>query len=227
MMRVHLVGGLLAGVLALGGGLLGGVPMAAAPQQAAAPAEDIKSPGPSAARYPKNAAEFDEYFNKIKNWGRWGKDDELGTLNLITDAKRKQAASLVKVGQAVGLAHSPITETTPDNPSPFKHTMNRGFTTDTYEVSYHGYAHSHMDALCHILYKDQTYNGFAKADINTEKGCTKLSIQNMRNGYVTRGILLDIPRLRGVRWLESGEAVTRAELEAWDLEQELRRAFAR
>ena len=65
--------------------------------------------------------------------------------------------------------------------------MNQGFTTDTYRVSYHGYAHSHIDALCHILYKDQTYNGYARADVNTEKGCTKLGIDNLKHGVVTRG----------------------------------------
>ena len=152
----------------------------------------------------------------MSNWGRWGKDDELGTVNLITEAKRKQAASLVKVGMAVGLAHPPLTDKTLDNGSPFEHTMNRGFTTDTYRVSYHGYAHSHMDALCHILYKGQTYNGYATADINTEKGCTKLSINTFRNGYVTRGILMDIPRLKGLPYLEPGTPVFVEDLEAWE-----------
>ena len=60
-------------------------------------------------------------------------------------------------------------ETAEDNTSPFEHTMNRGFTTDTYKVSYHGYAHSHIDALCHILYKDQTYNGYPRGEINIRK----------------------------------------------------------
>jgi kynurenine formamidase len=189
---------------------------AAQPAQPPPPSEPILGPGPSAARYPKNAEEFDEYFKKVSNWGRWGKDDERGALNLITEAKRKQAASLVKVGAAVGLAHSPITERTADNTNPFEHTMNRGFSTDTYRVSYHGYAHSHMDALCHILYKGQTYNGFSQADINTEKGCTKLGIQNMRNGYVTRGILIDIPRLKGLPYLEPGTPVFVEDIEAWE-----------
>ena len=65
--------------------------------------------------------------------------------------------------------------------------MLRGNNMDRYAVSYHGYAHSHIDALCHILYKDQTYNGYARADVNTDKGCTKLGIQNLKNGIVTRG----------------------------------------
>ena len=85
--------------------------------------------------------------------------------------------------------------------------MNRGFTTDTYRVSYHGYAHSHIDALCHILYKDQTYNGYARAEVNTEKGCTKLGIDNLKQGVITRGILIDIPRLKGVPYLEPGTPV--------------------
>lgn len=97
-----------------------------------------------AARSPRNAEEFDALFKTISNWGRWGKDDQLGSANLVTPEKRKQAAGLVKSGVSVSLAHNPITETAPDNPLPFEHTMNRGFVTDTYRVSYHGYAHSHI-----------------------------------------------------------------------------------
>ena len=133
---------------------------------------------PAPSRAPRNVAEFDELFRQVSNWGRWGKDDQLGAANLITDAKRKQAAGLVKNGVSVSLAHNAITEKAVDNPSPFEHTMNPGFFMDTYKVSYHGYAHSHIDALCHILYKDQTYNGYARAEVNTEKGCTKLGIDN-------------------------------------------------
>ena len=141
---------------------------------AAAPAPAILSPGAAAARTPTTAEEFDAYFKQVSNWNRWGPADELGAANLITDAKRKQAASLVRLGRAVGLAHSPLTVKDLDNASPFEHTMNKpGFSMDTYRVSYHGYAHSHLDALCHILYKDQTYNGYARADVNTETGCSE------------------------------------------------------
>ena len=167
-------------------------------------------------RYPRNAEEFDELFHKISNWGRWGKDDQLGSANLVTTAKRKQAVALVKSGVTVSLAHNPLTERAEDNANPFEHTMLRGFSMDRYSVAYHGYAHSHIDALCHILYKDQTYNGFARADVNTEKGCTKLGIDNLKNGIVTRGVLVDIPRLRGVEYLEPGTAVYVEDLEAWE-----------
>ena len=175
-----------------------------------------QAPAAASARAPRNAAEFDELFQSVKNWGRWGANDQLGAANLVTDAKRRQAAALVKTGLTVSLAHNPITEAADDNASPFEHTMNRGFTTDTYRVSYHGYAHSHIDALCHILYKDQTYNGYARADVNTEKGCTKLSIDTLKQGVITRGILIDIPRLKGVPFLEPGTAIYPEDVEAWE-----------
>jgi len=185
-------------------------------QAAQAPAAPVMTPGAAAARMPSNGDEFDAYFKKIANWGRWGPADELGALNLVTADKRRQAAALVRTGHAVGLAHSPLTQKDLDNASPFEHTMNRGFTTDVYRVMYHGYAHSHMDTLCHILYKDQTYNGYARADVNTEQGCTKLGIQNFRNGYVTRGVLMDIPRLKGLPYLEPGTPIFVEDLEAWE-----------
>jgi kynurenine formamidase len=165
---------------------------------------------------PRNAAEFDELFQSVKNWGRWGAHDQLGAANLVTDATRRRAAALVRTGLTVSLAHNPITGPADDNASPFEHTMNRGFTTDTYRVSYHGYAHSHIDALCHILYKDQTYNGYSRAEVNTEKGCTKLSIDSLKQGVITRGVLIDIPRLKGVPYLEPGTAIYAEDVEAWE-----------
>ena len=168
------------------------------------------------ARAPRNVAEFDELFKQVSNWGRWGKDDQLGAANLVTEAKRKQAAALVKNGISVSLAHNALTEKAVDNPSPYEHTMLPGLFMDNYRVSYHGYAHSHIDALCHILYKDQTYNGYPRAEVNTDKGCTKLGIDNLKNGVVTRGVLIDIPRLRNVPYLEPGTPIYVEDLEAWE-----------
>lgn len=168
------------------------------------------------ARSPRNADEFDALFRQVSNWGRWGKDDQLGSLNLVTPAKRKQAAALVREGISVSLAHNPLTERAEDNNNPFEHTMLRGNNMDRYAVTYHGYAHSHIDALCHFLYKDQTYNGFARADVNTDTGCAKLGIENLKQGIVSRGILIDIPRLRGVESLEPGTAIYAEDVEAWE-----------
>ncbi|MGQ0732264.1 MAG: cyclase family protein [Acidobacteriota bacterium] len=171
--------------------------------------------GPSS-RAPRNAAEFDALFEQVKNWGRWGPRDELGAANLVTEAKRRQAVALARTGLTVSLAHNPLTDKADDNGSPFEHTMNKGFTTDTWRVSYHGYAHSHLDALCHILYKDQTYNGYARAEVNAEKGCTRLGIHHLKQGVITRGILLDVPALKGVPFLEPGTAVYQEDVEAWE-----------
>src|SRR5262245_7911710 len=176
-------------------------------------AERISSQAP---RAPRNSEEFDTLFQQVKNWGRWGADDQLGSVNLVTAATRKRAIALAKDGLTVSLAHNPLTEKADDNASPFEHTMNPGFSTDTYRVSYHGYAHSHLDALCHILYKDQTYNGYARAAVNTDKGCTRLGIDNLKQGVVTRGVLLDIPRLKGVPYLEPGTAIYQEDVEAWE-----------
>jgi len=169
-----------------------------------------------AGRAPRNQAEFDTLFQQVKNWNRWGADDQLGSANLVTAAKRKQAIALVRAGTTVSLAHNPLTERADDNSNPFEHTMLRGNNMDRYAVSYHGYAHSHIDALCHILYKEQTYNGYARAEVNTDKGCTKLGIQNLKDGIVTRGVLVDIPRLRNLPYLEPGTPIYVEDLEAWE-----------
>jgi len=186
--------------------------------QAATPGQKQMS-APSAARFPKNVDEYEQMFEEIKNWGRWGPDDQLGAANLITDEKRKQALALAKLGRVIGLAHQLLTEPAADNSSPFEHTMSLGsdaFTMDTYKVFYHGFGHSHLDALCHLFHKGQTYNGYPAAEVNTAKGCTKLGVENLRNGVVTRGILIDIPRLRNVPYLEPGTPVFVEDLEAWE-----------
>ena len=175
-----------------------------------------QAPAPAGNRSPANADQFDQLFQQVKNWGRWGAEDQLGAVNLITAAKRKQALSLPRTGQTVSLAHNPLLDKAEDNALPFEHTMNAGFTTDTYRVSYHGYSHSHLDALCHILYKNQTYNGYAREVVNTAKGCTKLGIDNLKQGIITRAVLLDIPRLKGVPYLEPGTAIYQEDVEAWE-----------
>jgi kynurenine formamidase len=180
-------------------------------------------------RVPRNATEFDELFQRVSNWGRWGKDDQLGSANLVTAAKRQQAIALVKDGVSVSLTHNPLSERAEDNRSPFEHTMNPPTSQppwlglgDTYRVSYHGFAHSHIDALCHIMYKDRSYNGYARTDVETERGCTRLGVENLKNGIITRGILLDIPRLKNLPYLEPGTPIYIEDLEAWETKAGLR-----
>ena len=167
--------------------------------------------------YPRNAEEFDALFQEVSNAGRWGPDDERGTANLITPEKVRQAAGLVQSGITVSLAHNPLPDEAEDHPdSAFNHTLAERLTSDTYEFSYHGYSVSHIDALCHFLYNGMQYNGVA-ADVSTlEDGCVKNGISNLQQGIVTRGILLDIPRLKGVPYLEPSDAIYTEDILAWE-----------
>ncbi len=170
-------------------------------------------------------AEFDRIFESVKNWGKWGPNDQLGTLNYITRDKVRQAAGLVRSGRQVSM-EIPINKSAgPDNPNPAIHFVSQGhdidigsnglrFGLDFLGMVCHGDCHTHVDALCHISYKGLTYNGKPAQEVLTSKGATTLDIANYGNGLVGRGVLLDIPRLRGVKWLEPGEAVRREELEA-------------
>ena len=166
---------------------------------------------------PRNLDEFDRMFAELSNWGRWGRDDQLGTINLVTPAKVRQAASLVKSGLSVSLAHNPIAESgLPDNPAQtFALQMGPDLMSDTIHFNYHGYVTSHIDALCHFEYKGRLYNS-TPTTTNTEKGCGKLGIEALKAGVITRGILIDIPRLRGVPYLEPGTAVYTRDIEAWE-----------
>ncbi len=118
-------------------------------------------------------AAVDRWMKELSNWGRWGKADQLGTVNLITPAKRKQAIGLVREGESVSLARDTDKQKAVDNPSPFTQSMGATganpvagqFSVDTYSVLYHGYAHTHMDSLCHMFYQGKMYNGYAQSDV--------------------------------------------------------------
>jgi kynurenine formamidase len=167
-------------------------------------------------------ADVDAMMKELSNWGRWGKDDQLGAMNLVTPAKRKQAAALVREGVSVSLAHDTNTETAADNAQPYEHSMtlsgvgNRGqFSLDKIGVSFHGYQHTHLDALCHMFWQGKMYNGFPQEEV-TKEGATKLSIANLKQGVFTRGILIDMPKLKGVPYLEPGTPIYPEDLDAWE-----------
>ncbi|HYM05778.1 MAG TPA: cyclase family protein [Terriglobales bacterium] len=168
-------------------------------------------------------ADIDRWMTELSNWGRWGTDDQLGTINLITPARRREAAALVRDGISVSLARDVEKEKAGDNPSPFGHVMTAtgargvedGFNMDTYTVSYHGLAHTHMDSLAHMFHQGKMFNGFSPREV-TRAGAGKLAVTNYKNGIFTRGILMDIPRLKGVAYLEPGQAIYPEDLEAWE-----------
>ena len=166
------------------------------------------------------AATVENWMTELSNWGRWGRGDQLGALNLITPAKRIEAAKLVKTGVSVSLAHNYSVNPDLGLPPPFDQEISMLNTPGEYVMervsfSYHGGIHSHLDALCHVLWQGEMYNGFSKSDVN-EDGCQKLGIANVKQGILTRGILMDIPRLKGVDYLPPGTAVYIEDLEAWE-----------
>ena len=171
-------------------------------------------------------ADIERLMEKLSNWGRWGPNDQLGAANLITSAKRLEAISLVSEGVTVSLSHRLLTDAAEDVQRPFGHRMLgvpdpvaaptfMGGVIDNYDITYHGYSNSHLDALCHILYKGLMYNGVSQETI-TEDGCSNAAIDNLQGGVVTRGVLFDIPRLKGVPYLEPGTPIYVEDLEAWE-----------
>lgn len=164
------------------------------------------------------AAQVEQWMEELSNWGRWGADDELGTLNLITAQKRIAASRLVENGVSVSLAHNYIVDASADEPAPFDSDVTTiegpiHAAMERVSFSYHGLQHSHLDSLCHILKNGEMYNGYA-ADTITENGCERLDIVGVKEGIVTRGVLLDIARLKGVDYLPPGTPVYVEDLEA-------------
>jgi len=163
-------------------------------------------------------ADIDKWMTELSNWGRWGKADQLGTLNLITPAKRREAIALVKEGYSISMAHNVLTEKAADNENPFTHTMlptTGGFHMDNYSVSFHGMGQTHLDALCHASYQGKMFNGVA-VDTITAEGCPRDSVLPIKTGILTRGVIIDIARLKGVDYLEPGTPIYPEDLAAWE-----------
>jgi kynurenine formamidase len=173
--------------------------------------------GAGASNHTVTKEQYERWKKELSNWGRWGKDDELGTMNLITSAKRKQAAALVKEGFSVSLASDPDEVKSIDNPNPYEHQMT-GIGGDRWGVSYHGQAHTHLDALAHINDDGTFFNGYHPDPEEVKKANRhfKDSIHNLKNGVFTRGVLIDIPRLKGVPYLAPGTPIYVEDLEAWE-----------
>lgn len=175
-----------------------------------------------------STAEVDQIAEDVKNWGRWGSEDERGALNLITEAKAAAAAGLVREGHTVSCSLPLPVAPAPDNPNPVEHRIIRGgdaqsesgigAALDSFAISPHGWATTHLDGLCHIFVDGKMYNGFDMREVRSS-GARRNSIMAAANGIVSRGVLLDIPRLRGVEWLEPGERISVEELEAAERQQ--------
>lgn len=170
--------------------------------------------------------EVKELAAKVRNWGRWGDDDEIGTLNLITDDVVKAAAGEIKTGKRLALG-IPMDEDGPqmgaipgrDNPKREMIMVDTpltgdpsDFTTSDDKVSMGIQACTHWDALAHVSYEGMLYNGVPSSVI-TEAGASKMGIDKVKT-LVGRGILLDVPKSKGVDRLDGGYALTGDDLDA-------------
>lgn len=179
-----------------------------------------------------SAEEFDQLFERVSNWGRWGPDDERGTLNYLTPEKVRASTALVNSGRMVSLSLPINTVAGPDNPRPSVHYMVKNydvrpehgeprFAGDYLGSELHGDCRTHLDALCHVAYKGKLYNGKPATTV-TSRGATLMDITAYAHGIAGRGVLLDVPRFRKIKWLEPGEAVTAEEIESVEESQGVR-----
>jgi hypothetical protein len=203
---------MLAMVLILGVLIDGGIHRGAA-QSSAAPAKAL------------TIEQVNRWETELSNWGRWGKDDERGTLNLVTPQKTREAARLVKDGVTVSLARFADVEQAADNFNfgATKHELLRGpkgefRALDTISYGIHDGTNSHLDALCHYALtrdgKRLVFNGHPQ-DLDAD-GCKANGIDRMGPGIVTRGVLVDLPLMKGVPYLEPGTPIYASDLEAWE-----------
>lgn len=160
-----------------------------------------------------------EVARRCDNRGRWGAEDQLGTLNLITPERRVDAAGLVRTGEVVSLAKPLDEEPSAVNPRPAWHVMHleteRPYASaDGLHLLVHGLASTHLDALGHMYLDGVGYNGFRQDDLVQMSGLAALDVSAMSHGILTRGILLDVAAAVGVPWLEPGVVVDAAMLDA-------------
>ena len=169
---------------------------------------------------------------RYRNWGKWGPDDERGTLNYITPETIVQAAGLVRRGAVFSLA-IPFDSQGPQVNQPRRfnpiHRMiltGPDFTTEAVKrPGGVGFADdmvimplqcaTQWDALSHCFLDGHLYNGY-DANLVSSEGAKKNGIEKIARGVVARGVLLDIPRVKGVDWLEPAYAITVADLDGGD-----------
>lgn len=194
------------------------------------------------AREMPSEAQIIKWFDTLSNWGRWGKEDQKGTLNLITSEKRKKAAGLVRDGAIVSCARTITYDAAADavglgtprhfmnstaDAEPEPGSYGRYGTMDTFLFGPHGLTITHLDAPAHVLWRSDPgkprtlYNGQSAKGI-TARGAAVGSIELAGDGIVSRGVLLDIAGLQKVDWLEPGAAIFTEDLEAAEKAQGIR-----
>lgn len=175
------------------------------------------------------------YFDTLSNWGRWGPDDDRGTLNLVTPDVVRAAVATVTEGVAVSCALDIVAEPQPDEiagtpqrlmlvtgepPDPRDPPRSRGWGPMEYlGLAFHGFTVTHLDALSHGVWEGTLYNGRPASSVTARSGALEQSVLAARDGITTRGVVLDVAAVRGVPWMAGGEGVFPEDLEAAERRQ--------
>lgn len=160
-------------------------------------------------------------FDRCSNVGRWGADDALGTLNLITAERRLAALALPTSGRVVSLGFDLEVGTSRQDVASAKLALRYGpehaplDAHDTLSLSIHGFEATHIDAPGHVFFDGRAWGGRPVSTIALEDGLAFGSIQPLgARGIVTRGVLLDVAAFRGVAHLSVGDGISAADLDA-------------
>jgi len=160
-------------------------------------------------------ARVEGYFKELNNWGRWGDADQRGTVNLITPAKRAAAQSLIRTGRTVSLARDLGPQPALMYHATFPSQRERAdVVLDRFDLVYHGFSVTHVDALCHVGWDGQLYNGRPFAQSLSAAGATWCAIDALFDGITTRGVLLDVAAGRNEGFVTVGNPVTPRDLDA-------------
>ena len=155
------------------------------------------------------------YFKELNNWGRWGHDDQLGTVNLISPAKQARARELVRSGRTVSLARDVGPQPAVMYHATFPAKRERAdVVLDRFDMVFHGYSITHIDALCHVAWDGELYNGRPFADSVSAAGASWCPIDPLFAGMTTRGVFLDVAAGRPEGHVTVGHPVTPRELDA-------------
>ena len=178
--------------------------------------------------------ELDVLFESLRNWDRWEEGDQRGTLHFLTDERRAAAARSVVTGESISLSHDLATEPLPEHPHPVQHHMlasgdardSNGIegyeaARDHLALDVHGLWTTHVDALSHMFVRGLMYGGRPASEVRSD-GARSNTVLTLADGVVGRGVLLDVPRALGFEYLDTGQVVTVADLEAAETAQGVR-----
>ena len=159
------------------------------------------------------------YLDSLSNWGRWGKEDELGTVNFINPEKVKKSLSLVKDGVSVSCSRQISSSIRPDmKTQAIRYMVESGEggrkALEFIGMVFHGNSITHIDSPAHYFWKGKMYNRGGGVLVSRGEGAQANDVEVLRNGIATRGVLLDVAAAKNKKWLDAGEEIAVSDLEA-------------